>query len=179
MARASARDVILAILREADGEWAGTTKLHKAFYFAHLYYANERPGSLTDWPIVRMPQGPGIDKGELLLAELVCDGSMTVEHFHEGPYPENRYRLTDKGRQAGDLPGDAKCAIEKATVFCQDKTAAALSQITHERSRSWNQAKDGDVLDVHLDTIPDDEYERRQAELARLDDVLSKVMGDG
>jgi len=179
MARVSAQDVILEILRDADGEWAGKTKLYKAFYFAHLYYANDRPGLLTDWPIARMPQGPGIDKGDTLLAELVRDGFMTVEHFHDGPYPENRYRLTDKGRQAGGLPDDARCAIEKATIFCQDKTAAQLSQITHESSRSWNQARDGEILDIHIDTIPDDEYETRKAELARLDGLLSTVLGDG
>src|SRR5579872_6868508 len=118
MPQTKARDVILEILRNTDGEWNGKTKLFKAFYFAHLYYANERPGLLTDWPIARMPQGPGIDKGDALLAGLVRDGYLTVEHFHEGPYPENRYRLTDKGWKAGGLPEDAKCAVEKATIFC-------------------------------------------------------------
>jgi hypothetical protein len=178
MAPISAEDLILEILRDADGEWLGRTRLNKAFYFAHLYYAIERPGLLTDWPIVRMPQGPGIDKGDELLAKLVREGYMTVEHFHDGPFPENRYRLTDKARPSRGLPGDAKSAIEKATIFCQNKTAAELSQITHENSRSWNQAKDGDILDIHIDTISDDEYERRKVEVARLDKIMSTVLGD-
>jgi hypothetical protein len=179
MARVSAKEVVLEILRAANGEWEGKTKLSKAFYFAHLYYANDRPGLLTDWPIARMPQGPGIANGDALLAELVQDGYLTIEHFHEGPYPESRYRLTEKGWQDGNLPAEAKCAIEKATIFCQAKTATELSQITHERSRSWNQAKDGDILDIHIDTIPDDEYERRKGELARLDGLVSTILGDG
>ena len=179
MTQLSAEDVVLAILRQADGEWSGKTRLSKAFYFAHLYYSMDRPGLLTDWPITRMPQGPSIDKGDKLLADLVARGLITVEHFHDGPYPENRYRLTDKGWHAGAVPEDAQRAIEKATIFCQDKSAAELSQITHESSRSWNQAKDGDILDIYLDTITDDEYERRKTEVARLNDLLTTVLGDG
>jgi len=177
MARVAARDVILEILRDADGEWAGKTRLYKAFYFAHLYYANERPRMLTDWPIARMPQGPGIDKGDALLEGLVRDGFMTVEPVHDGPYPEYRYRLTDKGRAGDNIPDDARCAIKEATIFCQDKTAAELSQITHERSRSWIQGKDGDILDVYLDTIPDTEYEQREVEIKRLDGLASRILG--
>jgi len=178
MARAGARDVILQIIRDADGEWSGKTRLYKAFYFAHLYYANERPGLLTDWPIARMPQGPGIHNGDALLGDLVREGYLTVEVFHEGPYPEYRYRLTEAGRQAGDLHGAVRWAIKEATIFCQGKTAAELSQITHERSRSWNQAKDGDILDVHIDTIPDGEYAEREREIMRLTDLLPTVLRD-
>ena len=175
MAPLTARDVILEILRNAGGEWVGKTRLDKAFYFAHLYYANERPGLLTDRPIARMRHGPGIDKGDTLLAELVQDGYITEENIQDGPYPENRYRLTDKGRQVSEIPDDAKCAIEKATAFCRTKSAAELSQITHDRSRSWNLAKEGEILNIHIDTIPEDEYEKRKAELERLDGLLSTV----
>src|SRR5262249_21936706 len=100
MPQARAQDVILEILRVTDGEWTGKTKLFKAFYFAHLYFANENPGLLTDWPIARMPEGPGIDNSKLLFEELKQEGLITLEIVHEGPYPENRYRLTDKGKAA-------------------------------------------------------------------------------
>src|SRR4051794_835855 len=78
VAKTTAHAVVLEILRQADGEWTGKTKLFKAFYFAHLYYAAERPGALTHWPIARMPQGPGIDNSEGLFSELVRDGLLTV-----------------------------------------------------------------------------------------------------
>src|SRR5262249_11867399 len=84
MARTRAQDVILEILRSADGEWTGKARLFKAFYFAHLYYASERPGRLTDWPIVRMPQGPGIDRSEELFEELKEQGQLISELVHEG-----------------------------------------------------------------------------------------------
>src|SRR5262245_54707294 len=114
MARTHARDVILEILRQADGEWTGKTKLFKAFYFAHLYYANKRPGRLTDWPIARMPQGPGIHNSQELFSSLIQDGYLLVEPVHEGPYPEHRYRLTDKGKEAASPPEDAQAAIRDA-----------------------------------------------------------------
>src|SRR5262245_14796407 len=108
MPRTRAQDVILEILRSADGEWTGKSKLFKAFYFAHLYYANEQPRLLTDWPIARMPQGPGIDNSHELFNSLVAAGLLTVEPIHDGPYPEYRYRLTDRGRTAERPPEDAR-----------------------------------------------------------------------
>ena len=161
MPRTRAQEVILEILRIADGEWTGKAKLFKAFYFAHLYYANENPGLLTDWPIARMPQGPGIDRSDELFSCLVRDGYLTIERIHEGPYPEDRYRLTDKGRDAERPREDARAAIKEATLFCLPRTAVELSLITHERSRSWIEGKDGEILNIYIDTIPDEEYERR------------------
>jgi hypothetical protein len=66
MPRTTAKKVILEILRVGDGEWSGKVKLHEAFYFAHLYYANEHPGFLTDWPIAKLQHGPGIHEDEPL-----------------------------------------------------------------------------------------------------------------
>jgi hypothetical protein len=177
MPRTNAQDVILEILRNADGEWTGKTKLFKAFYFAHLYYANERPGLLTGWPIARLPQGPGIDNSQQLFTGLVQDGYLLIEPVHEGPYPDSRYRLTDKGRSAARPPEDAQAAIKEATLFCLPRTAAELSQITYERSRSWLEGKDRDILNISIDTIPDDEYEKRRSEIEELDKQLSAVLG--
>src|SRR4051812_11085828 len=103
MAKTTAQAVLLEILRLADGEWSGKTRLFKAFYFAHLYYAMDRPEGLTNWPIARMPQGPGIDRSGKLFDELVHDGLLIVEHIHAGPFPEYRYRLTEKGARAATL----------------------------------------------------------------------------
>lgn len=162
MPRTTAQAVILDILRNADGEWSGKTKLFKAFYFAHLYYANEHPTRLTDWPIARMAQGPGIHDANKLFDELVREGLLTIENIHEGPYPEYRYRLTEKGQGAHLPPETARQAIRLATAWCSLKTGSELSRLTHEASRSWREGKDGDILDIYIDLIPDDEYERQQ-----------------
>jgi hypothetical protein len=170
-----AKTVILEILRQAEGEWTGRIKFHKAFYFAHLYYALDRPGRLTDWPIARMPQGPGIHDSGRLFAELVRDGLVEEERIHEGPYPEYRYRVTPKGRQLPAPREDAVRAIEKAVLFCKDKSATELTQITHDRSRCWNAGKDGDILDIDIDLIPEDEYAKREEELRHVDGVLANL----
>ena len=178
MARTTARDVLLELLRISDGQWTGKTKLFKAFYFAHLYYANSRPGLLTAWPIARTPEGPGIDKSSSLFAELTQDGYLTIEVIHEGPYPEYRYRLADKGYGAARPPEDAQASIKEAAMFCLSKTAAELSQIIHDRSRSWREGKDGDLLDIYIDTIPADEYEDRRVKMNQLDDLLTQALED-
>lgn len=177
MPRTQAQPIILEILRDADGEWTGKAKLFKAFYFAHLYYAQENPGLLTDWPIARLPQGPGIHQSHKLFDELVREGYLTIEPVHEGPYPEQRYRLTDKGRDAPRPPEDARIAVQQAVSFCQPRTTAELSQLTHERSRSWIEGKDGEILNIYLDVIPDDEYQKRAEEIARLDEQVTKAFG--
>lgn len=178
MPRTTAKDVILEILRAADGEWSGKVKLHKAFYFAHLYYANEHPGFLTDWPIAKLEHGPGIHDDEPLIRGMVDEGILEVERVHEGPYPEYRYRLTGKGREAGpEVPDDARLAIEKAALFSRDRTGSELSFLTHERSRSWNEAQMGEVLNIYIDTIPDDEYQRRQRQMKELSKNLASIFG--
>jgi hypothetical protein len=176
MPRTTAKHVILQILRDRDGQWTGKTKLFKTFYFAHLFYATDNPGLLTVWPIARLPEGPGIDQSSKLFAELVEEGLLTIDLIREGPYPEYRYQLTEKGRNA-PLPSlDVQRAIHQATDFCYSKTGAELSQLTHDKSRSWNHGKNGDILDIYIDLIPDDEYHQGQVEIARLDKELAQIL---
>ena len=178
MPRTTAKELILEILRVADGEWSGKIKLHKAFYFAHLYYANEHPGFLTDWPIAKLQHGPGIHDDELLIWGMVNEGLLEIELVHEGPYPEYRYRLTEKGRQqTSEMPDDAHLAIEKATLFSKERTASELSFLTHERSRSWNEGQMGEILNIYIDTIPEAEYQRRQQQMRELSRNLAGIFG--
>jgi hypothetical protein len=178
MARTDAQRVVLELIRSAGGTWDGRAKLSKAFYFAHLYYAAAAPGILTAWPIVRTPQGPGIHNGSVLLQGLAKYGYVTVEKTREGPYPDWRYRLTAKANAEPPLPEDARAAVQAAADFVTLRTAAELSQMTHERSRSWREAKDGDLLDVYIDLIPDEEYEANQEQLTELDQQLTAALLD-
>jgi hypothetical protein len=171
---ARVKNVILEIVRGAGGEWVGKTKLFKAFYFAHLFYAEAAPGFLTNWPIVRMPHGPGIDSAEELIREMVLAGVLTADHVPLGPFNAARYRVTGKELPGEPLPEPARKAIGQAVEFVKNKTAQELSDLTHEFSRSWNSAHDGQVLNIYIDTIPEDEYEAREQRLKALtDDILS------
>lgn len=178
MARTNAQRVLLELIRGGGGTWDGKSRLFKAFYFAHLYYAGKEPGILTDWPIIRTPQGPGIQNSAPLLGGLVKNGFLTVEPIQEGPYPESRYKLTEKAIPEQPLPADALTAIQAAANFVLPKSASELSQLTRERSRAWLEAKDGDALDIYVDLIPDDEYEQGQEQVAALDRQITTALLD-
>lgn len=160
--------IIAEIVRQAGGELTGTTRLYKAFYFAHLYYAESAPGYLSDWPIVKMPNGPGIDSGTQLIAEMKDAGLLATDHVQVGPFQSMRFRLTGKEPSGDALPGDAVQAIQQAVQLVQDKAAGESSELTREFSRSWHLAKDGAELDIYIDLIPDDEYASRDRSLEKM-----------
>lgn len=166
--RTKAKRVILELIRQAGGEFVGMTRLYKAFYVAHLLYAENEPGFLTTWPIVRMPHGPGIESGEDLLVELELTGLLDVERVREGPWTTARYKLTDRGLASQPLDPAEQRAVREAVEFVQSKSAVEVSELTHEHSRSWLAARDGQVLNIYIDMIPDDEFRRRERELDAL-----------
>jgi hypothetical protein len=43
------------------------------------------------------------------------------------------------------------------------RNASQISELTHESSRSWQAATDGDYLDIYLDVLGDEEYEKMRA----------------
>jgi len=163
-----AKQVLLEIIRQAGGEFTRKTSLFKAFYFAHLIYAERQAGYLSDWPIVKMPHGPGVEAADVLLSELTASGVMATDHETIGPYSATKYRFTGKELPGEPLPGGAVEAIKEAVEFVQNRSAVELSELTHEFSRSWNAAKEGEHLNIYIDCIPDDEYEKREYELDEL-----------
>ena len=177
----TAKQAIHEIVRKSEGEFVGKSRLHKALYFAHLFYFELAPGYLTDASFAHLPQGPGIHEGDRLLQELQNEGWLELETIHEGPYPDTRYRLTAKAwRPERNLPPKANEAIQQAVDFVRDKSASELSEITHEYSKAWNQQPEpGGLLDIHLDVIPDEEYQRRRTELEKMEPVFNDVLSIG
>ena len=86
-----AKQAIIDIVSISGGKLAMKTALFKAFYFAHLFYYRDNHVSLTEYPVVCMPKGPGIDAANSLIAELQAEGKMKVAHYNEGPYEEYTY----------------------------------------------------------------------------------------
>jgi hypothetical protein len=171
--RALAKDIILEILRQADARFRGKTRLYKTFYFAHLYHYRNGNGLLCDWPIVRMPEGPGIDEGTDLLHELRADGKIELHSETCGPYREVHISLTCDQFSA---LGDAEIlAIKEAVAHVADRSAAELTNETHEHSRSWLKASDGEVLNIYLDVMDDEEYQKSASEIRKLNADLAAV----
>ena len=157
--------IIAEIVRQTGGQLRGWTRLYKAFYFAHLYYAELAPGYLSDWPIVKMPHGPGIDRGAELIAELKQAGVIATEHVQEGPFQSVRFQLSRADLPGEPLSDEATDAIRQAVQLVQERTAGDLSEMTHEFSRSWNSAQQGEELNIYIDLIPEDEYDARDKSL--------------
>lgn len=154
--RSLAKHLVTEIVRVAGGTLRNKVHLYKAFYYAHLYYAQNSLTYLSDWPIVRMPNGPGIDRGDELIAELIAEGILQSRTVSVGPHRAHEYSLVSK--QMPDLSLVAIDAIRAAWDFVKGRTANELSEITHEHSRSWRQAKDGEELNLYLDLQTDEEY---------------------
>lgn len=151
------RQVILEIIRQSAGDSiVGTTKLFKAFYFAHLYHLRDFGTFLSLWPIVRMPRGPGIDNFHSLIDPLVTCGKVAVTGSHSGPFPTTRYTARRDLPTTSLSEAEVK-SIHKAVAFTQGKRASRLSEITHEYSRSWQESQNGDELRISLDLMTDEE----------------------
>jgi hypothetical protein len=170
--KSRAKQIIAEIIRLHGGEIPTKTSLFKAFYFAHLYYAKSAPGYLSDWPIVRMPNGPGIHDADDLLEEMVEEGTLGLRQVRIGPYDAMCYWLKRNTIPEG-LSLDEIEAIKTAVDFVKGKTASELSSITHEFSRSWRLAADGDELNIYIDLESEEQYLRRMKAFQKFDRVIA------
>ena len=157
--RTRAMQVLLEIVKQSPGdEVTGKTKVFKAFYYAHLYYAYGSANYLTDWPIVRMPRGPGIDDFKQLISPMVEQGVVEIEDTMVGPFPSVTFRATGKPMDAPPLEPAAVEAIRSAVELVAGKTAAELSELTHNHSRSWQTTNDGEEQNIYIDLVKEDDW---------------------
>jgi hypothetical protein len=171
--RNAAKRLIEEILAIAGGSLAGETRLHKAFYASHLYYWQLGAGVLTDWPIVRLPFGPGIDDAKALLAELVNEKRVRRERQPAGPYWEAVFHLAERFEVDPTTPRHT--AIEKAVNWVKPLSAAELSAATHEYSRAWRDGSNGAELDIYADLLGEDETQQIRENIARAKAALESL----
>lgn len=162
-----AKAIIVEIIRQAGGRLYDKTNLFKAFWRAHVLYAREHHRDLSQWPIVRMPQGPGIDKFNVLLGELLTEGVVEAEQVeYEGSGRSGFvFHLLNESSQGLPDPEAVEC-VRIATKAVDGRTSTSVSDESHIESRAWNAARDGQELDITLDAIPEDEYQRLKAKFA-------------
>ena len=175
----AAKRVLCQLIEAYDGRLPGKIRLYKAFYAAHLFYWNTGIGTLTTYPIVRMPMGPGIDNSKNLLDELMADGYIKIGEQYNGPHKENVYELVKPYPFSDSDPSTeaTREAIQKAVLWTKDKTAAELSEETHAYSRSWREGKDGEELDIYIDVLSEEDYEHMQARRANAEALINDVFG--
>lgn len=160
-----AKRVILGIIAEAGGEFVGAGRLNKAFWLAHVLHWKSQDGVLTRYPIVKLKDGPGIDRREALINELHREGKLEI----------SRYRLRG---QKYTLVGEAPrlTPAERESISAALKTLGgrgytAISKLSHDKSVSWNDAEMGEELDYMLDAMG-------PAEVQRIRDSFKKAKGD-
>jgi len=159
--RDRAKRIIVEIVRQAGGEFQNKTNLYKAFWRAHLAYADTNLGYLSNWPIVRMPQGPGIDNFDHLLADMLADDWLTIGERQIGDCTAMVFAIGS--RCPPSIFNDAQItAIRSGVAKVKHKSARFVSDQSHKDSRVWNEASDGDTLDIYLDLIPEDELKQYQ-----------------
>lgn len=154
-----AKEVLLEIVRNSlANTMRGKVRFYKTFYYAHLYYAKEGFGVLSDWPIVRMPMGPGVHDFDLLIKELEKEGTITVGSYDTGPHTGIMFQAED-----GESTLDENCqkAIRDAVTFTFGRSSTELSDITHEYSLSWNETPDGEELNIYRDVILNETPEQK------------------
>lgn len=162
---AEAKAVICDLIAAAGGVFCGTVRLNKAFYFAHLYYWRDEADILTDYPIVRLPNGPCIDQYDLLLEELADEGRIAISTRPLGPYTETVYRLAEDRVIEGD--GPRATAILRAVEFVESHSALELSDLTHEHSRSWQETPNGREMNIYADVLSDEQIWELKARAAQ------------
>jgi hypothetical protein len=168
-----AKKVIVELLRQAGGQFQSKTNLFKAFWKAHLSYAANNPGYLSTWPVVRMPNGPGIGDFDHLVSEMLADGWLTLGETQVGPNWAVTFTLGPNCPPAS-LPVEAIAAIREGVKAVDGKSATASDE-SHRQSRVWRESADGEEMDIYLDLMPDSQRDRREANLAALSDALGST----
>lgn len=144
--------ILRAILSESRGQQLhGKVRLFKNFYYAHVYHWRDAVEPLSSYPIIKLPRGPGIGDFGRLDAMMRESGVWQVSQEAIGPHIGWLYTLADGGQDLPELGPAARNSIRSAVRFTEDKTAAELSELTHEFCYDWPRVRLGELLDVSRD----------------------------
>jgi len=171
----TAKQVILEIIRQAGGTLNYKTSLFKAFYHAHLHFAENQPGYLSTWPIVRMSRGPGIDQFDVLIGELLAEGAIETQQIECGDYEGFQFRIGKSTSRRNVLPPGAIDSIAYGVQQVKGKTAKQVSDESHAVSRAWRESRDGDELNIYTDLLGPAEYEDRKRRASQIAASLQGV----
>ena len=172
-ARDRAKKLIVGLVAASDGKLVGKLRLYKAFCRAHLLYFEETGLELTGYPIVHMPNGPGIDNAAELIDELRQDGVLNeaignTDRAHERIY-------TTVGEATVEQDPEKSEAIRKAVEWANALTYKELKDGSH--NRSWRESGMGAEQNVFLDVVEDARIDDMRAEaksrLARMQSLAS------
>lgn len=170
--RQKAMMVLCGILQASGGSLTGKIRLYKAFYRAHLNYWRDQGEVLTRYPIVRMPMGPGIHEADALIAHMAATGQ--IRHTVGTPGREREERFELLGDCAWEKDSPEYESIKAAAEWANGLEGHELSELTHQTSRSWQEAVDGEELDIYADEADPDRVQRVRETAAHYAEVLAR-----
>jgi hypothetical protein len=177
--RDRAKALMVALVAKCGGSTPiERTRLYKGYWIAHLIHMDEHGAILSEWPVVKMPHGPGVERGAELLAELVAAGVLRERQVKRGPFTALAYTVADRKAAKtllASLRAEELESVHQACAIVRDRTAKQLSDFSHERSRSWKAAKPGHELAIYADLVWDDEESDQLAE--RLAEAERRLRG--
>ncbi len=159
--RDEVKRVIAAIVQVNGGRLESKTALFKAFYAAHIVYWRRSEGLLSTWPMARMPEGPGIDDHKALLREMEGDGWLRIEKRLDGPHWEHIFVST---RKVAVAPEEEE-AIKAGLAWLDGRKGKAASLWSKEVGRIWHHRENGDLLDIYIDALDEDEITETEQRL--------------
>jgi hypothetical protein len=173
--REQAKRVILQIVAIAGGRLEGVARLNKAFYAAHIIFWRDRQGLLTDYPVVKLPNGPGIDQFAGLIYELVEVGDLEKIEEAKGPYTQSTLVLKVPVEIDPNAPEFEP--ISEAVRWVNSMSTAQLSVVTHEQPSYQGQPRMGYEQAIYLDALSEDEYEGVRAACNQADEAFRIALG--
>lgn len=146
--------LILKIIQAYGRRLEGKTRLFKTYYFAHLEYFKATGRTLTDGTIAHFPHGPGIRDFDGFLTTLQKDNRVKETKSAPGSYIEFTYELLT------DVPLTESAedkAVRKAVEITAKFSAKELSDMSHVISHSWNGTVDGNLMDICIDVVSNED----------------------
>jgi len=176
-----ARAILIALVDclNRAGKKPGRTMLYKGFYLAHLLHAQNYSAVLSDWPIVKLDHGPGVDEGKRILETLAHEGILTERKVPKRLRPGFEYQII-AGAAAdaylGALTPDEVRTIQEACGVVKDKDGDELDAWAHEASPAWNAARCiGDELPIYADLLDDEDSVELGERLRKAQDHIEGI----
>lgn len=160
------KKVIVELVRQNGAPIRNKTELFNAFWKSHLHFAAQQTGYLSTWPMIRTASGVAIKDFDYLLSELLADGWLALNEAQVDTVWSIVIALGPSA-PASSLPDAAIRAIRDAV---QGKVDDGPS--SHRESRVWQDAKDGEELDIYLDLMSTEDRDCREASLAMLAEAI-------
>ncbi len=126
--------------------------MYKAFYRAHLNCFETTGLELTAYPIVHMPNGPGIDNAQELIDELSEAGQLRETVGNGLKLSERVYEVVGKVTQEEDQ--EKVAAIAEAISWANSLNEQQLKDGSH--NLSWREGNTGLQQNIYVDGLSEE-----------------------